>query len=40
VKTREKTARYSTGFSIDHAAPSTEDLYFTLTSRPMSRERT
>src|SRR2546422_224335 len=32
VNTRLNTARYRIGFSIDHAAPSTDDLYLTLTS--------
>src|SRR5438034_9948129 len=30
--TSVNTARYRMGFSIDHAAPRTEDLYLTLTS--------
>jgi hypothetical protein len=36
--TSVNTARYSIGLSIDHATPSTDDLYFTLTSRPIRRE--
>src|SRR5213596_2795489 len=30
--TSVNTARYRTGFSIDHATPRTEDLYLTFTS--------
>src|SRR4029453_18936717 len=33
VNTRVNTARYSIGFRVDHAAPRTEEVYFTFTSR-------
>src|SRR5919198_4455427 len=37
--TRLNTARYRIGFSIDQAAPRTEDLYLTLTSLRTRFER-